>query len=302
MRTKVSLLVCIAGVGGTLIGTFAAQYPGQVWPILVGLAVLLPILIVWGQAWVTGPYEKLMHWIEVQARSAAPFALKHLPTERQDEVGRIARSFHTIGATAIRNRHDAQQLRRTLDARVKNATQRACSQLEQQAMRDHLTGLGNRRVLDKQVQPLVEAARKSHTEMLCVMIDMDDFKQINDTLGHAMGDEILQLLANLIKAGIRSEDLAVRQGGDEFSLLMPGSTLDRAIDFAQQTRTLFCQQTRITLGPDAQQPNLSVGIASMTLDDCQTGAELMSKADEYLYAAKHAGKGCTRSARTPSSG
>ncbi len=293
MRTKVVLLIAIAAVSGVLIGLAAARSGGMVWVILAGLAVLSAALTLLGQAWVIAPYDRLAHWLDVQARSAAPFALRNLPVHRRDEIGRIARAIHCISSAAIRNHHDAQQIRRTLDARVKAATRRACSHLELQAMRDHLTGLGNRRALTKNLEPLVEATAAAGDELICLMADMDDFKAVNDTLGHAVGDEMLELLATLLQSGTRGDDLAIRLGGDEFVVLMPGATLRRAADFADQTRAHFRRQSRTVLGDSGLSPDLSIGIASMHVDACHTGAELMSKADEYLYTAKNAGKGRT---------
>jgi diguanylate cyclase (GGDEF)-like protein len=208
----------------------------------------------------------------------------------------MATAVREIAIHRIRDHHDARQLRRTLDDRITRATRTAVSELQKMAMRDPMTDLGNRRFLETQLPRLVEAARVSDTDLLCIAIDLDNFKQANDVLGHKTGDDLIKLVAQLMQSACRDTDLAVRLGGDEFVLFMPGATLERAEELMAQMRRLYLQRTAVLLG-DEVHTSLSIGAASLKQDRCADGAELMDQADRHLYRAKRRGKGITCSAR-----
>ena len=293
LHQKISLLVLAALALGVLIGQFETKHGNQIWPLALGFCAAAWLLIVFVRCWVVAPYERLLHWLEVQARSAAPFALKNLPIDRRDEIGRIARAMHQISTMAIRNRHESRRLRRTLDSRIEVETAKATGELRHLALRDDLTELGNRRFLDEQLEVLTNIAVSSGSDLIAIMIDVDHFKQVNDSLGHAEGDRLLVLVAKLIRGSIRHHDVAVRIGGDEFAVLMPGATVKRGVQFADSVRRLFVQQLGSSKATRKLNTSLSVGVASLIHDDCADGPALLASADQYLYAAKHAGRGCT---------
>jgi diguanylate cyclase (GGDEF)-like protein len=293
LRPKLALLLALATTAGIGLGVMSQHTEHRVPLILGGLSVLACALILLAHAWVQGPIARLVCWLDVQSRAETPLAIKNLPIEREDEIGRMAKAIYQIALTATRNHYDAQQLRRTLDHRVRAATAKATMQLRSEANRDVLTQLGNRRLMDEQLDPLIRAARQSGTDLVCLMFDMDRFKQVNDQLGHAAGDEVLQLMANLLRSSIRHDDLAVRLGGDEFVVLMPGGTTERAVELADSTRALFRQQSRALIGPTGPQPDLSTGVAALTSTGAADGKALLERADAALYQAKEAGRGRT---------
>ncbi|WP_432798336.1 GGDEF domain-containing protein [Poriferisphaera sp. WC338] len=295
LRNKTSLLVLVSTTAGISVGIAEAKLGFQTWPLFIGLAVITAVLIIFGRSWVVSPVDRLINSLYEVYANPSPTSVKDLPTERKDEVGRIAKIAHRIAAKGIRDHHQSVQLRRTLSTRIESATKRACNKLENLAQRDPLTDLANRRCLDEQLPIMTAAALATKTDLVALMIDMDNFKHINDQLGHDTGDTLLTLLSSIIRGSIRHDDLPIRLGGDEFLLLMPGCPLHRAEQFADHARTLFLQQTRITLPAGAPQPNLSIGIASLFTDNCETGSNLVKLADTRLYEAKDAGKGCTKS-------
>ena len=301
LRSKVALLVVagvMVGIGVDLMADWASQSNTTCQglpPILFGVLGFLcagSLLIVLGQWWISAPYDRLVRQIDRVADRRNIDDLSMLPLTRHDEAGQIARAMHRVTTIAIRDGRDARRLRRTLDQRVQKATQKATAGLKRLAFRDPLTDLGNRRFLEDQLPRILDAARETDTELTTLAIDMDGFKAVNDLRGHDTGDELLILLAGLLKACTRLDDLCIRLGGDEFLVLMPGCDTERAVAMADSIRALFCQQVRAAL-PRGPHTDLSVGVASLQQDRCEDGTALLKTADLRLYAAKRAGKGRT---------
>ena len=195
--------------------------------------------------------------------------------------------------TADRDARQLKNLRRTLDDRVQKAIDKATRSLTQQVHRDPMTGLGNRRFLDDELDKLVVTSLSSETDLLAIAIDLDHFKAVNDTLGHESGDDLIKLVAELMRQGLRQQDLVIRQGGDEFLVLMPAGTPDAAKRYADQLRAHFVQQARIRFARAPKTPNLSVGIAALNPQQHQNGSDLLRTADQALYNAKRQGRGRT---------
>lgn len=290
LRNKVNLLVALAAVGGAAIGFIEAKFGSMGILLAIGLTAIISATLVLARHWIGGPFEKLAIQLARITRDYSLPEIKALPIERRDEVGQIAREIHQIASWCRRDYHEAKHLRRTLDHRVEEATRRATRELRTMAMRDPLTDVANRRFLEEHLEPLAESARQSNEDLVCVVIDVDHFKTINDTLGHAAGDALLVSLAALLKGCARREDYAIRLGGDEFLVLMPGCSVERAGALAKQLITLFNQQAPTNL-PNGIKTGLSIGIASLRRDHARSGHELIEMADNKLYNAKRAGRG-----------
>ena len=273
-----------------LIGLAVARYHVDLALAMAVLMGLVTVMLVLSLRWVGGPIDRLLDHAGRLVRDGTPTRIDALPTHRGDEIGQIAAHLQTLAVAAFRGGRDAKQLRRTLDARVQNATRKATLELERIANRDPLTSLGNRRFFDAALPDLFESARRSESDLIIVAIDMDHFKQVNDEHGHARGDELLIALASLLKASIRHDDLAVRLGGDEFVVLMPGCDIHRAKHLAERMCAMFRQQVLSILPSDAATCSLSVGIASLLRDDPRSASELLHAADSRLYDAKRAGR------------
>ena len=291
LNTKVTMLVAAAAAAGGAIGITAAfHHPGHgIWVLSLGLTGLIVVLRRLGRWWVWQPYEELLVATKRLANSTDGKELDTLPVTRRDEVGQLACHLHELASSSIRYRCQARLARRTIDVRVAEATRKATRQLRRVAMRDSLTNLGNRRFLNETLEPLIRTIRAAETDLACLLIDVDNFKQLNDAQGHAAGDEMLVLLASLLRASIRYSDYAIRLGGDEFALLMPGCDPDRAKLLAHRFNALFRQHTQMTT-PTRLAVTLSIGIASLRHDGVMTGHELLAVADRRLYEAKRSGK------------
>ena len=296
LRSKVHLLVALSAITGAGAAMLHVLFPSILW-LLVDLALVLGGLIAFADWWIVTPVSKLVHQLDHVRLRSGPSALHRLPTGRKDEVGRIARTVQQVALASLRDHFEAQRVRRTMDHRVEQATRQATLKLRRMALRDPLTDLGNRRFLDEHLEPLVKSVREAGEDVVAVALDLDYFKQVNDTLGHDAGDELLLFVAGLIRGCMRGEDYAVRTGGDEFILLLPGTTTQRAGEVVERIATLFRQHARVRY-PAELPVGLSAGIAALRRDVVERGgagegdgAALLKAADEYLYQAKRGGRG-----------
>lgn len=161
--------------------------------------------------------------------------------------------------------------------------------LHEQATHDALTGLFNRRYLEDTFPRELHRIRRRHASLCVAMLDIDHFKNLNDTYGHEAGDMVLHTLGQLLAAFIRRSDLACRVGGEEFVIILPDITLD----LAQQRLLAMCQQVRTTALRYKDQAippiTLSVGVVAWPTHG-DSMEELLGAADEALYQAKQAGR------------
>ncbi|GAB1409236.1 hypothetical protein MASR1M90_03900 [Desulfovibrionales bacterium] len=167
--------------------------------------------------------------------------------------------------------------------------------LEEQKDHDPLTGLRNRRAFDHALGLEIERATRFQTPLSLALLDLDDFKQVNDTYGHPCGDKVLQKIASLLRAETRKIDITARYGGEEFAILLPGTGLMRAQKLLErivlQTRTASVQ-----CGASAVSITCSIGLASYRGKAAPDRATLIREADKALYRAKQAGKNRLESA------
>ncbi len=166
-------------------------------------------------------------------------------------------------------------------------------QLRNQAIRDPLTGLYNRRFLDETLDRLGLDARRRKAPLAAIMIDLDHFKRLNDQHGHATGDAVLRGVAAAITAGLRATDIACRYGGEELAVLLPDCPLDMAVAKAEQLRVSIAE---IRPGPSGVTVTASLGVATIP-DTSATSAGLLASADAALYQAKQKGRNCVVQAK-----
>ncbi|MBN8481142.1 MAG: GGDEF domain-containing protein [Xanthomonadales bacterium] len=161
--------------------------------------------------------------------------------------------------------------------------------LRTQSLRDPLTGLFNRRYLEASLDRELQRSARGKQPLSVLMLDIDHFKRFNDTHGHDAGDALLAQFGALLARSVRSEDVACRYGGEEFTILLHETDAEQAVERAEQicaaVRTLDVQHRRQTLGP----VTVSIGIATAPRDG-NAPDELLHSADRALYAAKHGGR------------
>jgi diguanylate cyclase (GGDEF)-like protein len=189
-----------------------------------------------------------------------------------------------------------QQLRATIDeletSREQIRTQN--EELHRLATRDPLTGCLNRRAFFEKLATAIEQARESGQPLGCIMTDIDHFKQFNDKYGHAIGDLVLQAVARCLAAGVRSEDLLCRYGGEEFTIVLIGMTAEKTAEAAERLRVDIESHAGTAV---RSSPGLAVtssfGVAALT-GEVDTADLMIERADLALYAAKHGGRNRVR--------
>ena len=184
---------------------------------------------------------------------------------------------------------DAQQLEEaeTLAASCISAVENArrYGEARKLAETDALTGLFNQRFFHETLRREVTRAHRYSRKLTLIVFDLDDFKSINDQIGHLAGDRVLAQAADRLRDAVRSVDVACRIGGDEFAVIMPESSAE---DGDQLFRRVHNSMRGTALGPDDQRLRLSGGIAELLHGD--TPASLFERADAALYQAKERGK------------
>jgi diguanylate cyclase (GGDEF)-like protein len=179
----------------------------------------------------------------------------------------------------------------TAASELSNALQRAGAQqaAEFGARIDALTGLPNRGHFDE-LAALLSRGRRVGDALGVLMVDIDHFKSINDTYGHAVGDAVLRAVARSIASGVRAADTPARYGGEEFAVLLRRATTDQACDVALRVRASVAGLDTAALGVvDGRPVSVSVGVAVGEATG-ETVAELVRRADGALYAAKRRGR------------
>lgn len=160
---------------------------------------------------------------------------------------------------------------------------------------DVLTGWHNRRYLQVRLHEELARARRDREHLVCLMLDVDHFKRINDTYGHAAGDYVLQEIANRIDVQIRASDVAARYGGEEFVVLLPDTDLSSGRKLAERIRKAVAATPHDLPGGEKETITASIGISGVTpdtdADDLKTvGESLIAHADVALYQAKSDGR------------
>lgn len=163
-------------------------------------------------------------------------------------------------------------------------------QAQTAALQDKLTGLNNRGAFDASLQREIYLAHRQHIPMSLIVLDIDNFKMVNDTYGHSSGDSALQTLASSIMETMRSSDMAFRYGGEEFSIILNNTDAQSALLLAERLRLaasrLSCNDGKRSFGF-----TISLGIAELNMGE--QGSSLFDRADQALYQAKKTGRNKT---------
>lgn len=180
--------------------------------------------------------------------------------------------------------------------------------LEEQSYQDPLTGIGNRRRLDQCLEAMFEEAVRTRAELAVIFCDADRFKALNDTLGHAAGDAVLVELAHRLRDTVQDAGVVCRYGGEEFAVLLPGTGMESAKQWAERIRQRVDSEafdlSRVDGVGGTHPVTVSVGVAALRAGSqaiYSSPAQLLKAADEAVYVAKRDGRNCVRTAAAPAS-
>ena len=187
----------------------------------------------------------------------------------------------TAARVALQQNQRQESARREMETQLKEA--------ELLANTDGMTGCYNRRAFEKIFDQLLAEAQRTGAELACIMLDLDKFKQVNDSFGHDVGDELVKAAAEAIKGNLRTMDVACRYGGDEFIILLPKATSDLAQRAAQRIRNAYAMTSNALVG---EAKTMSVGTACLRETDPppKSSQELWVAADKALIRAKELGR------------
>ncbi len=236
----------------------------------------------------------IMQPIEALSQGAQRIAAGHidyeipLPANYDDELGLLTRTFNGMMGKLRSNQLEIEQDRIRL-AEKNEELQRANEILSQLSITDGLTKLHNHRYFQDHLTREIKRVSRTQSPLSLILLDIDDFKMLNDTYGHAAGDEVLVSLAAIMNDSARESDLIARYGGEEFVILMPNTDLAGAVHLAEKIR-MAIETTRLIIG-DTMKPvdvTISLGVALFN----GHRREFFAEADKALYRAKAAGKNC----------
>ena len=195
----------------------------------------------------------------------------------------VARS--TLDKLSKRDISYLEQLTRQSSITINRANMYA--KVLQYATLDALTGLNNRRQFELRLKQEIATTKRQKNPLCAMMIDIDFFKKVNDTYGHASGDSVLRMVASIIKEHLRESDIPSRYGGEEFAILLPFTKIEEAKIVGERLRKAV-EETPIPIDKRNINVTISMGLAEFNPEE--TGEELFKRADKALYNAKESGR------------
>jgi hemerythrin len=258
---------------------------------------ILDLIIHWLVYHILGTDMNMAKQIEGIEEGASPQEVYDLEEKRKDKSKEpLLEALNALFIQISERNKDLVELNKTLEAKVISRTQELSERNKELAilsLTDPLTNMANRRHAMQQLSLLWAESKKHHLPLTCLMIDIDYFKQINDTHGHDMGDVVLIELAKVFQHAIRTDDMACRLGGDEFFIICPNTKLKGGLHIAEMINK---QVTSLTVKVPDGHLSLSTSIGVATTTEKMTSIEdLIKAADEGVYSAKTNGRGCAKS-------
>jgi diguanylate cyclase len=226
-----------------------------------------------------------------QALDAAPDGekLQEVVTLAKENTKHVMKHNKTLEVALEKSTVEIERLRHDLE------------QVKKESLTDSLTGISNRKAFDAEIQREIRDAIEDGSTFSLLMLDIDHFKEFNDTYGHQVGDQVLRLVGKSLTDGIKGRDFAARYGGEEFVIILPETELTHAVAVANNLRKHVSAKEIINRnsGDKLGRITLSVGVTEFSGDE--TAEEVIERADSALYTAKHGGRNQVAAAQTTGS-
>jgi diguanylate cyclase (GGDEF)-like protein len=258
-----------------------------------GAAVIVLVIAAWSlvdMVWVRTGFD-LISWtpfcLSIVFASIFTNRYWEMGIELVDKNQQLLRNAAQLEDIVARRTEELTDAKHELEEQL-NEIQHLQMTLAEQAMRDPLTGLYNRRYMEESLKKEFARAERKDYPISLVMLDIDHFKKLNDTYSHAAGDQVLQVLGNILGSHVRVDDYAIRYGGEEFLIIFPQTPYARAVIRANQLRELI-EKIEVKYNGAVMKITVSAGVAGFP-DHGATPEMVLSSADIALYKAKTNGR------------
>lgn len=258
--------------------------------------MLLDFLIHWLAYHILGTDQNMARQInQIETGVSPEVAFNNGERQTSSSTEPLVAALGGLFAIVSKRNQALSELIRTLEIRVAERTEelvKTNEALEKISTTDHLTELPNRRFAMGQLQLLFEESIQYTQSLSCIMVDADDFKEINDTYGHDAGDAVLKGLSRELRHSVRSDDIVCRLGGDEFIVICPNTDLEGVLLLGEHIRKQIAS-LQIPAGHGHWAGSVSIGVACTTPKITDINS-LLKAADEAVYEAKRCGKNCVK--------
>lgn len=258
---------------------------------------LLDFLIQWLVYHILGSDQNMARQVSAIESGLSPDeAYGNEEREHDEAIGPLLKALKTLFEQVSARNKELILLNQSLEEKVELRTQElslANKKLEELSYSDALTQLPNRRYAMQEIANQWEKALLTKQPLVCMIIDVDKFKEVNDNCGHDAGDIVLVDLSKVLKANYRSQDSVCRLGGDEFIVICPGLNLHQGLELACAVHNEV-KKIRLPYDDYCWEGSISVGVAVLS-ESTTDVSDLIKLADDSVYLAKHSGKNCVKS-------
>ncbi|MCU8094115.1 GGDEF domain-containing protein [Shewanella sp. SM20] len=262
---------------------------------------MLKFLINWLAYHILGQDKDMAKQIQaIQAGLSPVEAYEKLEQQRDSSTAPLLEALSGLLEQVSTQNRALKELNESLEQKVLLRTKElhmANKHLEELSFTDGLTGLPNRRHAMCYLSEIWDNSTRAEYPLVCMMVDADGFKEVNDIYGHDIGDKVLIELANTLRNAFRNDDVVCRLGGDEFFIILPKTSIAGGMHIAELARKAVTR-LKVSTGGNPWRGSISIGVACKR-PDMKCYEELIKEADRSLYFAKDVGKNCVRTVDNP---